>query len=182
MSQLSQMARQQMSINQGTQQLGQQGQMSQQQLAQIQRLAQQQTALHKSLQELNEEAKRSAEGKKLLGDLDRVAQEMQEVVRDMQQNQVNPNTLQRQERILSRLLDASRSMRERDWEKKRRSETGRDAARRSPAEIDADALDAGQGLKYDLQKAVNEGYSRDFENLIRQYFEALEKVIGERKN
>ena len=177
MQQLSAMAQQQMGINQGTQQ-----QMSQQQMQQMQRLAQQQAALQKTLQELNEEAKRSVDGKKILGDMQKVAEEMQEVVRDMQQNDVNPNTIQKQERILSRLLDASRSQRERDWEKKRRSETGRDVARRGPAELDPNALNPQQGLKYDMQKAINEGYSRDYETLIRQYFDALQQVIGDGKN
>ncbi len=178
MMQLQQMAQQQMSLNQGTQQMMQQGRMAQQQLAQMQKLAQQQMALRKSLQDLNEEAKRSAEGKRLLGDLNRIAEEMQEVVRDMQQNDVNPNTLQIQERILSRLLDASRSMRERDWEKKRRGETGSDVARRGPSALDPASLEAPPGLKDDLRKAVSEGYARDYENLIRQYFDALEKVVG----
>lgn len=181
MQQLSAMARQQMGINQGTQQMSQQ-QMTQQQMQQMQRLAQQQAALQKSLQELNEEAKRSAEGSKILGDMQRIAEDMQEVVRDMQQNDVNPNTIQKQERILSRLLDASRSQRERDWEKKRRSETGKDVARRGPAELDPNALNPQQGLKYDLQKAINEGYSRDYETLIRRYFDALQQVVGDTNN
>jgi hypothetical protein len=180
MQQLGGMARQQMGINQGTQQMSQQQMM--QQTQQMQRLAQQQAALQKSLQELNEEAKRSADGKKLLGDLNKIAEDMQEVVRDMQQNDVNPNTIQKQERILSRLLDASRSQRERDWEKKRRSETGKDVARRGPAELDPNAQNPQQGLKYDLQKAINEGYSRDYEDLIRRYFDALQHVVGDSKN
>ena len=32
-----------------------------------------------------------------------------------------------------------------------------------------------------MQKAVEEGYSRDYEQLIRQYFQALEKVIAGEK-
>ncbi|MBL0174766.1 MAG: hypothetical protein IPP94_05800 [Ignavibacteria bacterium] len=180
MQQLQKLAQQQMGINQGTQSAGQ-GQMTQQQMAQMQRLAQQQAALQKGLQDLNEEAKKSAEGKRLLGDLTRIAEDMQEVVRDMQQGEVNPNTMQKQERILSRLLDASRSMRERDWEKKRRGETGRDVARRSPSALDPSALDPASGLKFDMQKAVEEGYSRDYEQLIRQYFQALEKIIAVEK-
>lgn len=179
MSQLQRMAQQQMGINQGTQQMMQGGRMTPQQAASMQRLAQQQMALQKSLQQLNEEAKRSAEGKRLMGDMARIAEEMQEVVRDMQQGDVNPNTMQKQERILSRMLDASRSMRERDWEKQRKSETGRDIARRSPAQLDPSKLETDAGIKYDMQKALNEGYSRDYETLIRHYFEALEKVIGQ---
>lgn len=177
MQQLQKLAQQQQGINQGTQSVPG-GSMSQQQMAQMQRLAQQQAALQKTLQQLNEEAKKSTEGKRLLGDMNRIAEDMQEVVRDMQQGEVNPNTLQKQERILSRLLDASRSMRERDWEKKRRAETATETRRSTPSELNPDLLNPQEGLKQDLQKAVDEGYSRDYENLIRQYFQAMEKVVG----
>jgi hypothetical protein len=172
MQQLQRLASQQAAINQESRQM--QG-MSQQQMAAMTRLLQEQRGVQKSLQELNEEARRSEEGKRLLGDLERVAQDMQEVVRDMQQGEVNPNTLQQQEHILSRLLDASRSMRERDWEKQRRSRTGTNVSRRSPSALDPDQLDPKSGLRRDLQKAVDEGYSRDYEALIRRYFEALQQ-------
>jgi hypothetical protein len=175
MQQLRQMAQQQMDIN-GQMPSPSNG-MSMQDRQQLQRMMTQQTAVQKTLQELNEEAKRSEEGKRLMGDLERIAEEMQEVVRDMQQNNVNPNTLQKQERILSRLLDASRSMRERDWEKRRRSRTGDDVARRSPGRLSDELTDPREAIRSDLQKAVNEGYARDYEALIRRYFERLESVI-----
>lgn len=176
MQQLRQMAQSQQSLNAMTQQMGQQQGMSQQQMAQMQRMAAQQGALQKSLEQLNEEAKRSEEGRRILGDLRRIAEEMQEVVRDMQSGNVNPETIDKQERILSRLLDASRSTRERDWEKKRRSQTGTDVARRSPGSLDPRLTDPSQAGRSDVQRAVSEGYSREYEQLIRQYFEALGKV------
>ena len=175
MQQLRQMAQQQMDIN-GSMPNPSSGS-SMQERQRLQRLMQQQAAMQKSLQQLNEEAKRSEEGKRITGDLERIAEEMQEVVRDMQQNNVNPNTLQKQERILSRLLDASRSMRERDWEKRRRSRTGEDVARRTPGQLSDELTDPAQAIRSDLQKAVSEGYSRDYEVLIRRYFERLEEVI-----
>lgn len=175
MQQLRQMAQSQQSLNAMTQQMGKQG-MSQQQMAQMQRLAAQQGALQKSLEQLNEEAKRSDEGRRIMGDLRKIAEDMQEVVRDMQSGDVNPETIDKQERILSRLLDASRSTRERDWEKKRRSQTGEDVVRRSPGSLDPRLTDPNQSVRSDVQRAMSEGYTRDYETLIRQYFEALGKM------
>ncbi len=175
MQQLQRMAMQQQAINQGTQQLGE-GQMSMEARAQMQRLLGQQAALQKTLQQLEEESKRSQDGSRILGDLNKIAEDMQEVVRDMQQENVNPETIQRQEKILSRLLDASRSARERDYEKKRRSETGQDVVRRSPADIDPSLLEEKQGIQRDLQKAIQEGYSKDYEELIRKYFNTLQQM------
>ncbi len=177
MQQLRRMAQQQQQINSQMPDPG--GQMNQQQMQQMHRMLAQQKAVQKSLQQLNEEAKKNADGRKLLGDMEKIAGDMQEVIRDMQDNNVSPETRQQQERILSRLLDASRSMNERDWEKKRRSRTGEELARRSPGEIDPNALDPKSGLKYELRRAMEEGYSRDYEEKIRQYYEALEKTQGQ---
>ncbi|MBI4810752.1 MAG: hypothetical protein HY800_04795, partial [Ignavibacteriales bacterium] len=130
MAQLQQMAGMQGSINVGTQEAmsmgpGQGNQISAQQAAEYQRLAGQQGAMQKTLEQLANEAKNAGEYSRLLGDLDRIAQEMKEVETDLQQGNVNPNILQKQERILSRLLESARSMRERDYEKRRRADAGK---------------------------------------------------------
>ena len=53
-----------------------------------------------------------------------------------QAQNINENTLKRQERILSRLLDATKSIHDRDYEKTRESKTGKEFNRQSPGEID----------------------------------------------
>ncbi len=168
MQQLQAMAGQQQSINMQTQQM--------RAAAEAARLAVEQEAVRKSLEQLNREAQASVEGRRILGDLDEIAREMQEVVRNLEQNNVNPETIRKQERILSRLLDASRSMRERDFEKRRRAETGRQIARQSPAELDPSTLEGRSRLREDLLKAMEQGYARDYQELIRKYFEALQKA------
>ena len=138
-------------------------------------MALEQEAVRKSLEQLNKEAQASGRQERILGDLDKIAQEMQEVVKNLEQSNVNPETLRKQERILSRLLDASKSMRERDFEKKRKAETGRDVTRRSPNELDPSTLEGKSKLQEDLLKAIEQGYSRDYQDLIRKYFEGLQK-------
>jgi DNA repair exonuclease SbcCD ATPase subunit len=172
MQQLQKMAGQQMSINMQTQQMGG---MSQQQISEAARLAKEQAAIQKSLEELNREAQQSGEQQKLLGDLQRIAEEMKEVVKNLEQNDINPETIKKQERILSRLLDASKSVRERDFEKKRKAETGTQITRRSPKEIDLNSLEGKNQLHEELLKALEQGYSKDYQELIRKYFEELEK-------
>jgi hypothetical protein len=172
MQQLQRMAGQQMSINMETQQMGG---MSQQQAAEAARLAKEQGAVQKSLEELNREAQESGEQKKVLGDLQKIAEEMNEVIQNLEQNHVNPETIKKQERILSRLLDASKSMHERDYEKKRKAETGANITRRSPKEIVPNSLEGKSLLRDELLKALEQGYSKDYQELIRKYFEELEK-------
>lgn len=176
LQQLARLAGEQQGINMQTEQMGQgQGHgLTQQQMEQIGRLAAQQDAVRKSLEQLNKEAEESAQHQRILGDLNKIANDMQEVVKDMQQNNVNPNTIQKQQRILSRLLDAQSSMRERDYEQRRRSTAGVTPTRPSPPEL-RNENNADQ-LRNDLLKAAEEGYSKEYQELIRKYYEALSKA------
>ncbi len=168
LQQLQMMAGQQESINMQTQ--------SMQAASEAARLAVEQEAVRKSLEQLNKEAQASGEQKNMLGDLEKIAQEMKEVVQNLEQNNVNPETIHKQERILSRLLDASKSMRERDYEKKRKAQTGTQIARKSPGDLDPSALEGKNKLLEDLLKSLEHGYSKDYQELIRRYFEELQKI------
>ena len=131
--------------------------------------------IRKSLDQLNNEAKESGEASKIPADLDRVAKEMQEVVSGMNTEKLNDNIIQKQERILSKLLDAQRSINERDYEKNRESNTGTDIVRNSPADLNLSSDKGKDQITDELNRAVQQGYTRDYEDLIRKYYEALQK-------
>ncbi len=173
MQQLQMMAGQQMQLNAQTQRLGQ-GESDLRRAAEAARIAQEQDAVRKSLEQLQREAQSSEDRDRILGDLQQVANDMREVVRNLQQNDVDEQTVRRQERILSRLLDASRSMRERDYEKRREATTGRRFTRRAPDALPTD--ETRNWLRQEMLKALERGYSRDYQELIRRYFEELERV------
>lgn len=176
MQQLQQMAGQQMNLNNLTQMLQQmqQGGLSPQQQLEMQRLAQQQQMIQKSLEQLNQEAKMSGQSKKLPADLDNIIQKMQEVITDMQGQKLDDELIQKQENILSKLLDAQRSINERDYEKERESRTGENVSRNFPAVLDLNSQKSLNKIRDELNKAVKEGYSRDYEELIRKYYEILQ--------
>lgn len=169
---LQQLADQQQSINNGMNRVGQSGQMSEQQRAEMGRLAAQQGKALKSLQEIEEQKKNASGQKQPLGDLNRIAKDMEEVMSDMQTGNITSETRLRQERILSRLLDASRSMNERDYEKNRESFSGKDVEKRSPAELE---IQRQQMMSRSNIEQLRQGYTADYENIIRQYFEALQR-------
>jgi hypothetical protein len=177
MQQLGQMQQQQMGLNNMTQQLQQQGQgqMSPEQQGQLQRLAQQQELIRKSAEQLNKEARQSGKSKTLPANLDNINKQMQEVINDMRSEKLNDNLIQKQERILSRLLDAQRSINERDFEKQRESNTGENVIRESPGQIDLASQRGKDKIQEELNKAIKEGYNKDYENLIRRYYEMLRK-------
>ncbi|MCJ7553490.1 MAG: hypothetical protein MUO34_06360, partial [Ignavibacteriaceae bacterium] len=63
----------------------------------------------------------------------------------------------------------------RDFEKERRSETGQSIVRQSPSELNLSSDQGKNKIKDELNRAVREGYKKDFEDLIRRYYEALQK-------
>ena len=168
--QLQQMASQQMALNLETQEMGksvaQQGK---------EKLAQQQEGLRKSLEELMKEAQESVEHQRLARELSQIEEEMKEVVRQLESNDVSTETIQKQERILSRLLDASRSMRERDYEQRRRSETATSNVQRQSPEWDPTRIQSRDRFLDEIFKAQELRYAKEYQELIKIYFDALEK-------
>jgi hypothetical protein len=175
MQQLQRMSAQQQGINSQTQQLGEgkPGDLSQQQLQQMGRLAAEQQAVQKSMEQLNREAASSPDRDKILGDLKKIAEEMKEVAQSLEQHSADQQTQQKQDRILSRMLNAQRALRERDYEEKRKSSAGTSLVKQSPAELKKEAEPTG--LMRDLQRAAESGYSKEYMDLIRRYYEALDK-------
>jgi hypothetical protein len=170
MQQLQASAQKQQGVNLQTQELGQAGKLSLAQQAALSRLAAEQRQLQKTLEELNQEFGGKNE---ILGNLDQIGKEMGEAAKELAaQPQVQPKTVQRQQRILSRLLDAQRSMRTRDFSEERESESGKNYLPRH-VELPQNLGEQKLKLQDDLLKALKEGYARDYRELIKKYFDAL---------
>jgi hypothetical protein len=153
-----------------------QQQMMQQQ-GQLAKLAAQQQAVQKSLQDLSNEQKSAQNGDKRASDnLKKISDEMQDVISDMKTSGVRPETVQRQERILSKLLEAQQSVHERDKDQQRESKPGESTTTASPRDLDLKTPEARKQLQDELNKAKESGYSKDYDALIQKYFEALQKA------
>ncbi len=177
LQQLQQMAGQQQQLNQQIQEMlndmhGQR--LTQDMQARMRQLARQQEQLKEQLKELsrNPELRGNA-----LGDLNRIAEQMEETIRELQQLRQSRNLEQRQQEILTRLLDASRSMNTRGREERRESRPGETPERTSPAELTPD--EQADRLRRDLIRALESGYTPDYEELIKRYFELLQSGASE---
>ncbi|NOX18339.1 MAG: hypothetical protein GXO87_08665 [Chlorobi bacterium] len=176
MQQMQQLSQRQMGLNKMTQMMmQQQGKMSPGMQAQMQRLGKRQRMIQKSLDELNKEAKQSGLSKKLSENLDEILKEMKEVVSGLETQQLSDELVHKQDRVLSKMLDAQRSINEKDYEKKRESRSGNNFARKSPDELRRSGQTELDKIRAELLNLSREGYSKDYEELIRKYFEALEK-------
>lgn len=176
---MQEMAAQQQAINQAMQQMmqggqGSGGQSSMEKQAEMGRLADKQGSAKKSLDELVKEQKEISGGdKQKIAELERIAKEMEEIMQDMKVRGVTPETMRKQEKILSRLLDATRSVHDRDYEKEREGKSAENIFKKSPLEIDFSTQEGREKTIRDMIRANQRGYTKDYENLIRTYFESL---------
>jgi hypothetical protein len=136
----------------------------------LQRLAAEQEAIRKALSELASEFGNQSE---ITGRLDDMGKEMQKVVDDFERMKVDQGTLDRQQKILSRLLDAEKSLKERDYSKQRRAEVGEDVSRPSPGALSPEVTRGEESAKDDLTKYMQESYPKEYEQMIKDYFKAL---------
>ncbi|GBD07453.1 hypothetical protein HRbin21_01280 [bacterium HR21] len=171
---LQQLALQQQGITAALQQLFQ-GRLTPEQQAQLARLAAQQGQVQRALEELSHQ-QRTLGGERLLGDLRRIAEEMREVVEELQSGKLTAETLRRQHRILTRMLDAMRSLYERDYEPQRESRPGQNVVRPSPPAL---RLPQGQPppVPPDFLQLLRQKYSPDYQQLIERYFELLHEAL-----
>ena len=132
-------------------------------------------------EKLLEEARRLAEEagdrKEILGRLDDTVEEMEQALAEMERSGASQETINRQRRILSRLLDAQRSLRRRDYRQERRSRAGEEYVRTSPGALSDDLARATEELREDLLRAMQHEYPAEYRELIRAYFEGLARDI-----
>ena len=129
-----------------------------------------------------EEARRLADEfgdrREILGRLDDTVEEMERALEEMERSGASQETVDRQKRILSRLLDAQRSMRRRDHTRERTSRTAGGHSRTDPGELPPGIERSTQELREDLLRAMQRGYPSEYRDLIRAYFEGLTNDVS----
>ena len=133
------------------------------------RLAAEQDAVRKGIGDLQRE---QGTRKEILGRLDELGKEIKKVSEDIEGGTLNENTLRRQQQIYSRMLDFQHSLQRQDFSEDRKAETAQDILRQSPPSLqfNAQSKDSYQDR---LQKYLNEGYPPEYEELIKEYFKAI---------
>ncbi|MBN2541276.1 hypothetical protein JXI42_00260 [bacterium] len=171
-SMMESMCQKQCGLNQQTIPLAgmQPGGMNPDKVAAAARLAAEQEQVKKSLEEMQREY---GEYKNILGRFDNTIEDMEKVIDDLNKENVDHRTLERQERILSRMLDAQKSLHKRNYTKKRQSETGKDMVRKSPPQLPENLEEQRNLIQQAMIRALNQPYPREYESMIRAYFKAL---------
>jgi DNA repair exonuclease SbcCD ATPase subunit len=173
MQQLQQMSQQQSRLNQMTEEL----RSLMEQMGMSQGFERQLAEMRAGQEQLLEEARRLArefgDRREILGRLDDTVDEIERTLEEMERSGASQETIDRQKRILSRLLDAQRSIRRRDYTRRRASTAGEEYARSGPGGLPEDVERITQELREDLLRAMQRGYPTEYRQLIRAYFENL---------
>ena len=176
MQQMMQMSGQQQQLNQQIQQMlnDMQGQrLSQDQQGRMQQMRQQQEALRKQLEEMARSGELDPASK---SQLRRIAEEMEQVERQLGSGRLTRELRERQQNILTRLLEARESINQRGKKPERESQTGDDRPQSAPGELPP--TEEVDRLRRDLIRALESGYAPDYQELIKRYFELLQQRNG----
>ncbi|MCD4829696.1 MAG: hypothetical protein K8R90_09750 [Candidatus Cloacimonetes bacterium] len=177
MQSMQQMSQQQMTMNALTQQLLQQmmesgGRLSQDARGQLQRLAAEEERLAENLRRL---LQNDPDAMQQGSSLQRVADELESIAREMRRGRLTRDLVERQDRILSRLLDSQRSIHQREHSRQRQAETGERIDWENPAELQQRFEEMRRrALLDDGFKA----YPRAYQEVIKEYLRRLNEKVG----
>jgi hypothetical protein len=145
---------------------------------QIRRLAAEQGRLYQALEDLQ----RSMRGHKgAQGQIEAIKEEMREVLGDLQQRRLNQRTLQKQERIFQRMLDASRSIHSRGFKDEREARGGQDQPYAGPPGLSEDLGQTPDLLRQAMRRALEGNYPAEYRALLQRYYEQVyEDAMGKR--
>jgi hypothetical protein len=153
--------------NPGSQKRGENGQNGREAL---QRLAAEQGAIRKGMEDLQREFGSS---RQILGRLDDIAKEMKKVEESLGEGDVGPETTERQLKIYSRMLEASRSLQRKDFSEQRKATSATNPAIHLPPALSDDILNDRVKLEDRLRQYLGDNYPTQYEEQIKAYFKAL---------
>lgn len=178
LDQLQQMQGDQQQLNDALQQMlndmqGQRLSMDQQQ--RLEQMRGQQQQILEQLRELIEHGDMDAQTR---SDLQRIAEDMENLIKTMDSGRLDLGSIrEQQENIIHRMLEAYESVNQRGRREEREASPPSDPERQTPPPLDP-ANDEADRLRRDLIRALESGYAPDYQELIKQYFELLQRRVG----
>jgi len=179
MQQLRQLAEQQSQLNQSTQ--GASNQMRRQGMTpsledMLEKLAIEQALIREAAERLATKLDQLAE---VLGNLEEVAREMREVEDSMRSNTLTGDVMEKQRRILTRLLEYEKSLKRQDFSKKREARAGRNLIVEQPESmLPADATTIQKQLDATMRSpSAEKQWPAQYRELIKMYYKALSNTV-----
>ena len=137
---------------------------------QLAKMAAQQQYIREQLQKLNMEENK--DGRNSLGNLQEIQKQMEETEQDIVNRNITDQTLNRQQEIMTRLLESEKAERERDQDEQRKSEEAKNYQKRNPP-----AFEEYKKLKLkemELLRTVPPELNSYYKQKVNDYFQAIE--------
>ena len=132
------------------------------------KLAAEQEALRNALREMEKQGTKPGEKGKQ-GELGNISRMMEQSETDLVNKRLTEQTIMRQREILTRLLEAERSMKERELDNKREAKTAQDIARKLPPSFEK-YLKAKE-KQTELLKTIPPALSPYYKQKVNEYFQ-----------
>ncbi|HJW31197.1 MAG TPA: hypothetical protein VJ508_18345, partial [Saprospiraceae bacterium] len=131
-------------------------------------MAARQAALRKALNELSQKKKEQGKGN---SDLDKLGDDMNKTEIDLVNKRLNNETLMRQQDILTRLLEAEKSDRQRDQDERRKAETAKEQKRSMPPALEQYIRQ--REAEIEQYKSVSPDLKPYYKFLVEEYYQSL---------
>lgn len=128
-----------------------------------------QAALRKALEEIQNE--RQGEGKGMSQELQEIIDQMDKNEIDLVNKKLDTETYKRHQDIMSKLLEAEKADRQREYDNKRKGETGEDKERKLPPSIE-EYLKKREA-EVEMYKTISPSLKPYYKNLVEKYYNAL---------
>ncbi len=132
------------------------------------KMAAKQAGLRKALREKQKQLQERGQGKKELED---ILDQMDKIETNLVNKQLTNEMLKRQEEILTRLLEAEKAEREREFDDKRKAETGSQKERKLPPSLE-EYLKKREA-EIEMYKSVSPSLKPYYKFLVEEYFKSL---------
>jgi len=148
---------------------GQPGEGGQPMSKEIAKMAQKQAAIRDAMQKMNQQDNK--DGKGSLGDLEKLAEEMEKTEEDIVNKQLTRQMMARQQEILTNLLKAEEAERQREMSEEREAETAQEKEKVIPPEIE-EYLKKREA-EVELYKTVPPALKPFYRDLVERYFNEI---------
>ncbi|GAB3546834.1 DUF4175 family protein [Spirosoma fluminis] len=140
----------------------------------LSQMAAEQAMIRNMLKKLEENAKGTEAGKQQEKQVKELMEKMDETETDLVNKRVNPNTINRQNEILTRLLESEKALKQQEEDQKREAEAAKSTKRSSPSFFDSTNF-SDKVKQVEVLRSVSPNYNLFYKKEANQYLQRLGK-------
>ncbi len=150
--------------------------LTQDHMERLEQMARQQNEIREQMRQLQRRGGR--EGDRLMSEMERLAEQMEDAINDLRGGSTDQIMVERQQNILSRMLEVEESVHKRDEDEEQRlGETAEEFERRDVPEMTMEEL--RQRIRSGADQTRYTRFREDYRRLIERYFELMEELLEE---